>query len=165
MSERSNSPISRTGTPNLHTHPANIAPQHMFDSVNMDSPAYHSPSLPHFTYRVPSPANSSVNGSHLEPPPTFEAITQLKTRVSELEVINDLFRSRVAELEAFESVTRANESRARADLEESKRKVEELEAELLDYRESGPRHKRVRLSDLVDESRASTPLSNHSQSL
>ena len=78
-SDRSNSPISRTGTPSLQSHPPNIAPQHMFDSVALDGSHFQSPSLPQFTYRAPSPA-VSLNGTHLEPPPTYEAMTQLKTR-------------------------------------------------------------------------------------
>lgn len=158
LSERSNSPISRSGTPGLTTHPPNIAPQHMFDSVSLDGPSFHSPSLPQFTYRAPSPAGSA-NGSHLEPPPTHETLTQLKTRISELEVINGLFRGRVSELESSEAMARDNENRARQDLHMSKRRIESLEAELAEYRDSAPRHKRVRMSDLVDDSPESTPLS------
>jgi GATA-binding protein len=92
--------------------------------------------------------------------------------VSELEVINDLFRGRVAELEASEQDARRNEavareaeSRIRIDLEEAKRKIEKLESELGEYRDLGHKHKKVRLSDIVDESRASTPLSDPSQSV
>lgn len=106
-------------------------------------------------FRAPSPAGSSVNGSHLEPPPTFEAHKALQTRVSELEVINELFRGRVEELE---SLARETEAKARNDMEEAKRKIDQLEAELVEYRELGHKHKKVHLSDVVDESQASTPL-------
>ncbi|OJD32220.1 gata transcription factor [Diplodia corticola] len=183
-SERSTSPLSRTGTPNLgHHHPSNIAPQHMFDGVTLNGHEFHSPSLPSFMpHRQPSPSASSVNGSHLEPPMSYDGLattnTALKTRVSELEVINDLFRGRVTELEQSEQRARQNEAHARdhekllqQDLDDShareadlKRRVDELEAELAEYRGDGPRQKRMRLSDIVDESAASTPLSTPSQS-
>lgn len=141
----------------------NIAPQHLFDSVTMDGQTqFQSPSLPYTQFRAPSPAGSSVNGAHLEPPPTFEAHKALQTRVSELEVINELFRGRVEELEML---ARETEVKARNDMEDAKRKIEELEAELAEYRESGHRHKRVHLSDIVDESQVSTPLSEQAPSL
>ncbi|KAK7704224.1 GATA zinc finger protein 3 [Botryosphaeria dothidea] len=182
-SERSTSPLSRTGTPSLGHHPSNIAPQHYFDGVTLNGHEFQSPSLPSFVpHRQPSPSASSVNGSHLEPPMSYDGLvttnTALKTRVSELEVINDLFRGRVTELEQSEQRARQDEAHARdhekrlqQDLDEShareadlKRRVEELEAELADYRGEGPRQKKMRLSDIVDESAASTPISTPSQS-
>ncbi|KAF2837184.1 hypothetical protein M501DRAFT_937899 [Patellaria atrata CBS 101060] len=172
LSDRSNSPVSRTGTP-AH-HPSNIAPQHLFDGVTLNGHAdmHNSPSLPtfpSFNFRQPSPSASSINGSHLEPPATYEA---LKTRVAELEVINNLFRERVAELEASEQDARRNElmareteSKLRSEIDESqtretelKRRVEELEAEV------GPKPKRMKMSEMVNDSRAGTPLSNRSLS-
>jgi GATA-binding protein, other eukaryote len=110
-------------------------------------------------------------GNHLELPQTLEARKALQTRVSELEVINGLFSGRVQELEVGvdearrkEEMAREAERKAQSDLEislvreaELKRRVEELEAELADYRE-GPKAKKMRLSDLVrDESQATTP--------
>lgn len=166
-SDRSNSPISRTGTPGLQ-HPSNIAPQHMFDGV-IDSHTFHSPSLPSFNLRQPSPGStSSVNGSHLEPPLPYDALlaqnTQLKTRVSELEVINDLFRGRVTELEHSEQnarrASRETEAHLRADLEEVRQREADLKRRLDELEAEGPRHKKMRLSDIVDESQASTPLSS-----
>lgn len=154
----------------------------MFDGVTLEGHAFQSPSLPAFSLRQPSPGStSSINGSHLEPPMTYDGLaaqnTSLKTRVSELEVINDLFRGRVAELEHSEQDARRNEMAARdsenhlrTDLEEAhareaelKRRLEELETELAEYRD-GRQHKKMRLSDIVDESRTSTPLSTSSQS-
>ncbi|KAF2502994.1 hypothetical protein BU16DRAFT_588495 [Lophium mytilinum] len=169
-SERSNSPISRTGTPGLQ-HPSNIAPQHMFDGV-IHGDVYHSPSLPSFHIRQPSPGStSSVNGSHLEPPLSYEALaaqnTSLKTRVSELEVINGLFRGRVNELEQSEQNARDNENLARdteahlrAELEDTRQREAELKRKLDDLETEGPRHKKIRLNDIIDESRASTPFSS-----
>ncbi|KAF2467344.1 uncharacterized protein BDR25DRAFT_317087 [Lindgomyces ingoldianus] len=177
LSDRSQSPISRTGTPGL-PHPANIAPQHMFDGV-LHSEVFHSPSLPSFNLRQPSPGStSSVNGSHLEPPLSYDALgaqnTSLRTRVSELEVINDLFRGRVTELEQSEQEARrgemaareaeaqlrASEAQLRAELEEMRQRDAELKRRLDEYENEGPRHKKMRLSDIVDESRAGTPVSS-----
>ncbi|KAH7026884.1 GATA type zinc finger protein Asd4 [Macrophomina phaseolina] len=181
-SERSTSPLSRTGTPSLGHHPSNIAPQYMFDGVTPNGHEFHSPALQSFMpHRQPSPSASSVNGSHLEAPMSYDGLattnTALKTRVSELEVINDLFRGRVTELEQSEQRARQDEAHARdhekrlqQELDEShsreaelKRRVDELEAELAEYRD-GPRQKKMRLSDIVDESAATTPISTPSLS-
>lgn len=163
ISDRSQSPISRTGTPGL-PHPSNIAPQHMFDGALHADP-FHSPSLPNFALRQPSPsAASSINGSHLEPPLPYDTLaaqnTALKTRVSELEVINDLFRGRVGELESSEQAARERESQLRAELDEVKQREAELKRRLEELEGEGPRHKKMRLSDLVDESRAGSPISS-----
>ncbi|KAF2017986.1 hypothetical protein BU24DRAFT_162895 [Aaosphaeria arxii CBS 175.79] len=162
LSDRSQSPISRTGTPGFGGA-SNIAPQHMFDGAL--SSDFHSPSLPGFTLRHPSPsATSSINGSHLEPPLPYDVLAQhntsLRTRVSELEVINDLFRGRVTELEASEQEARRLESSARAELEESRQREAELKRRLEEIESEGPKHKKMRLSDIVDESRAGTPISS-----
>ncbi|KAJ9629613.1 GATA zinc finger protein 3 [Taxawa tesnikishii (nom. ined.)] len=179
---RSPSPLSRTGTPGLGHNP-NIAPQHLFDNVSLTEPAFHSPSLPAFALRQPSPSASSLNGSHLEPPQTYGDLAatsgHLKTRVSELEVINDLFRGRVTELEQSEQEARRNEAMAReaadrykADLDtallreaELKRRIEHLETELAEFKSQAPPQKRQRLSDIItdhsaEHSRASSPLSS-----
>jgi GATA-binding protein, other eukaryote len=154
----------------------------VFDGVSLNDHAFHSPSLPNNPYmRQPSPGStSSINGSHLEPPLSYDQLVQsntaLKTRVSELDLINDLFKGRVSELEQSEKearrneeLVRNNEKLLRDDLQaaqareaELKRKLEELEAELAEAKESGPRQKRMRLSDIVDESQASTPTSSTS---
>ncbi|KAI4133904.1 MAG: hypothetical protein LQ347_001976 [Umbilicaria vellea] len=164
-SDRSNSPPSRTRTPSIHH--SNIAPQHMFDGVSLTEHAFHpSPSLPALHLRNPSPGStSSLNERHLEPPQTYEGLlaanTTLKTRVSELEVINDLFRGRVAQLEQADENTRQDEAvqrnahlQLRQALEQSqqredslKRRVDELERQVADSRDSEPRPKRQRLSD------------------
>ena len=117
LSDRSQSPISRTGTPNF-AHPSNIAPQHMFEQALSSDAVFH----PSFGLRQPSPGStSSINGSHLEPPLSYDSLaaqnTALKTRVSEMELINDLFRNRVSELETSESQARATEAGLRAELE------------------------------------------------
>lgn len=176
-SDRSNSPVSRTDTPgmsSLQQHNSNIAPQHMFDSVTLGDQGFSSANtLPALQLRQPSPGStSSMVDRHLEVPQTYEGLlaanTSLKTRVSELEVINELFRGRVAELEQSdatarrsEMIARDSEARLRRSLEESQRREEELKRRLSELEQnteptgfgngSGePAMKKIRLSDVVD---------------
>ncbi|KAK4964890.1 hypothetical protein LTR28_003576, partial [Elasticomyces elasticus] len=136
----------------------NIAPQHFFDELSITH-AFASPSIPAFTLRHPSPSASSINGSHADAAasPDLAALhaqnAHLKTRVSELEVINDLFRGRVAELEQSELEARRAEAGMRELAErdsvtthELRMRLEVVERELDGLRgESG--RKRVRLAD------------------
>jgi GATA-binding protein len=163
LSERSQSPISRTGTPNF-LHPSNIAPQHLFEQA-LNGDVFHPATLAAFGHRAPSPANSSINGSHLEAPLPYESLaaqnTALKTRVNEMELINDLFRNRVTELENSESAARETEAKLRAELEEVKQRESTLKRRLEEIEDESPRHKKPRfsdLSDLVDETRAGSPI-------
>ncbi|KAL2008610.1 hypothetical protein VTN00DRAFT_6804 [Thermoascus crustaceus] len=186
-SDRSNSPVSRTntpGVPSMQQHNSNIAPQHMFDSVTVGDHNFNqSTTLPALQLRQPSPGStSSVVDRHLEAPQTYEGLlaanTSLKTRVSELEVINELFRGRVAELEQSdatarrsEMIVRDSEVRLRRSLEDAhrredelKRRISELEQQLAERNNlnstqntfsnsngSGePLTKKIRLSDVVD---------------
>lgn len=140
----------------------------------------HSPSLPPMHLRQPSPGRSTspLNGTHsLEVPQTYEQLiaqnSSLKTRVSELEVINELFRGRVTQLEQDEANARRGEEMHRESeaslltrLEESqrrenqlKRRLDDVERELADLREGGPRAKKMRVADMVGESESSTPQS------
>jgi GATA-binding protein len=148
----------------------------MFDGVTFSDHGFHpSTSLPALHLRHPSPGSiSSLNDRSLEPPQTYEGLlaanTTLKTRVSELEVINDLFRGRVAELEQSdvnarngEMIMRECDDQLRRALDEAqrrendlKRRIDELEREVGDLRDSEPRAKKLRLSDLVAEC-AETP--------
>jgi GATA-binding protein len=97
------------------------------------------------------------------------------TRVSELEVINELFRGRVTQLEQDEQnarrgedMRRTSENQLRIHLEESqrrenqlKRRLDDLETELREMREaSGPRAKKMRVADMVGDSESSTPQSS-----
>jgi len=91
---------------------------------------------------------------HLEPLP--HDLTSIKTRVSELEVINDLFRGRVTELEAMEreatrqtKIALEDKERMRMELDEAKRRIEMLERELIG--DGGHRSKRLRVEDYVRE--------------
>ncbi|KAI9663209.1 MAG: hypothetical protein M1821_008257 [Bathelium mastoideum] len=132
----------RSATP--HQSNPNIAPQHLFDQVTtfdaVTQPSSHSPSLPQFSLRHPSPAPSHLSasssqlngtGGHLEPPQTYDAIlalnTSLKTRVSELEVINDLFRGRVTELERSEKDARDAEKASNDEVARLSQELEEVQ--------------------------------------
>lgn len=148
---------------------------------NLDDPYNHqSPSLPPLHIRQPSPGRSAspINGAQgLEVPQTYEQLiasnAALKTRVSELEVINELFRGRVTQLEQDEANARRGEEMRRESehslmnrLEESqrrenqlKRRLDDIERELGELRDGAPRAKKMRVSDVVDDSGSSTPLS------
>jgi GATA-binding protein len=97
--------LSRSDTPSQHQNP-NIAPQHLFDTASLAADSFASPGT-----------------HHLETPQSFDAVVAqnntLRTRVNELEVINDLFRGRVTELET-------SEQDARREVEVLKREVESL---------------------------------------
>lgn len=183
-SDRSNSPVSRTNTPGvppMQQHNSKIAPQHMFDSVTVGDHNFNqSTTLPALQLRQPSPGStSSVVDRHLETPQTYEGLlaanTSLRTRVSELEVINELFRGRVAELEQSdasarrsEMIVRDSEVRLRRSLEDAQRREEELKRRISELEQqlaerdaqlnacnysngSGePSTKKLRLSDVVD---------------
>ena len=121
--------------------------------------------------RQPSPSGSTISGSHLEPPLSYDALaaqnTSLRTRVNELELVNNLFRDRVNELEASEQQARADaqgsretEAQLRAELEDTRQREVELKRRLdeIESDEEGPRHKKIRMSDVVDESRVGSPV-------
>lgn len=179
---RSQSPLSRTVTPSLaHSHPSNIAPQSMFDSVTLEPQApFYTTGLHDASFRAPSPRSDNGTSpsdlaNHHSIDAAIKEAEKLRIRVSELEVINGLFRGRVAELENSHQDARVKEQAAveaekavRLELDASavrevelKRRIDDLESELNDLRD-GPRTKRLRLSDFVDDgSQASTP-STHS---
>lgn len=186
-SDRSNSPVSRTETPGLPSmqqqqlppqHNSNIAPQHMFDSVTLgDHGLTNGLSSGQLRQQSPTSTSAAVD-RHNESPQTIEGLlaanTSLKTRVRELEFVNDLFRGRVTELEQSdaaarrsEMIARDSESRLKRALEDAqrreedlKRRVSELERHIgeasngnLEGDESSgePMAKRMRLSDVVDQ--------------
>ena len=98
-----------------------------------------------------------MNDRHLEPPPTYDALIQintaLRTRVTELEVINDLYREHSGAPQA-EMISQDSNSQYRQMLDQEqrekealKRQVEELEREVAELRGEQPPAKRVRVSD------------------
>ncbi|KFY73579.1 hypothetical protein V499_06339 [Pseudogymnoascus sp. VKM F-103] len=175
-SEGSHSPISRTGTPSMYGN--RMAP---FNGSELTDHQLHSPSLPQMHLRASSPgrSESSVNGDrHLDVPQTYEQLlaanASLKTRVSELDLINELFRGRVTQLEQDEAnarrgeeMKRDSERTLRQHLEESqrrenqlKRRLDDLEREVAEMNEGNEsRHKKIRLDVAVEDSEVSTPTS------
>jgi GATA-binding protein len=159
----------------------------------VEDPQFQAHPLPGFAVSGASPgrAASPINGDRLDIPQTHEQLiaanASLKTRVSELEVIQELYRSRLMQLEADDAHARQaqevsgkteaelrsqlesmaqSEAQLRKELEEShrrenilKRRLDELQ-ESLEAHENG-RAKKLRVADMVAESEdaASTPQS------
>ncbi|KXT06707.1 hypothetical protein AC578_8532 [Pseudocercospora eumusae] len=162
---------SRSNTPGLHQQNSNhsIAPQHIFDTVSLPSDTFASPSLPAFNLRNPSPApTANGNASHMGVSSNHEDLVNqnntLRTRVSELEVINDLFRGRVSELEASEQDARQKErskdaevQRYLAELATAKSRAAELERRLKEFEEEGPARKKARTDSDSNRDTTSEP--------
>lgn len=114
----SDSPISRNGTPSMYNH--------SLPSFMVDDP-YQSG-----FNGADGRAGSPMNGDRgMDAPQTHEQLiahnSSLKTRVSELEVINELFRGRLSQLEQQEAAARrgqevagVEQSQLRSQLEASK---------------------------------------------
>lgn len=149
-----------------------------FETNGLSDHQFHSPTLPPLHIRQSSPGRSetSMNGDrHLDVPQTYEQLiaanSSLKTRVSELEVINELFRGRVTQLEQDEAnarrgeeMRRESEHNLRIHLEESqrrenqlKRRLDDLEREVAEMRDgSEPRAKKMRVADMVGDSESTS---------
>ena len=138
-SERSHSPISRTGTPGLHD--PNIAPQHMFDGVTLGDQAFTgSPSLPPLNLGQPSPHHPEASSSYEQ---LMAANANLRMRVSELEVINMVYSDN-------ENNLRSERDVALRERDELKRKVEELQTQLKDGNEQARPSKKQRVDAEVE---------------
>ena len=123
-------------------HDPNIAPQHMFDGVTLgDQPFGGSPSLPPLNLNQPSPTNIDGSGSYEA---LMAANTNLRTRVSELEVINMVYSDN-------ENSLRSERDHAVRERDELKRKVEELEMQLKEATELAHPNKRPKLSTETSE--------------
>jgi len=136
----------------------------MFDGVLNDN-VFQSPAMPSLQLRHPSPNSmSSMNDRHLEPPKPYDELlqdnTNLKTRVSELEVINDLYKGTVSQYQQggnapqAEMISRPSEDELRQLLQQSqqreenlKHQVAELGNEIADLRGEQPRAERARVSE------------------
>lgn len=136
-SDRSHSPISRTGTPGLH-HDPNIAPQHMFDGVTLADQAFAgSPSLPPLNLGQPSPNNTEASNSYEQ----LVAINaNLRMRVSELEVINMVYSDN-------ENSLRNERDMARLERDNLKRRFEALEKQVQDTAELAHPNKKQRVEE------------------
>ena len=153
-------------------YPSNIAPQHLFDGVASSEQHYqHTAPIPSLNKRQPSSgSNSSLNERNAEHSPNSDELRQARTRISELEFVNDLFKGRVDQLEADthraeiqqrESDTQlrfvyeqsqARENGLKHEIEDLKREIESLKYEIGELKDNQPQTKRLRLSD--DSSKA-----------
>ncbi|KAJ0310086.1 hypothetical protein COL516b_002593 [Colletotrichum fioriniae] len=170
----SDSPVSRTATPSLY-NPSLPVFQGMDD-------AQLQAGLQGFNVSgTDNRSGSPLNGDrHLDVPQTHEQLiaanSALKTRVSELELINELFRGRLSQMEQDEASARRGqeisgkaEAQLRAQLESSKkqldeshrrennlkRRLDEMELELkdardaLDLSDSGRAAKKPRIAEVA----------------
>merc|ERR1712000_305529 len=144
------SPISRTGTPSMYTQPL---PDFMMDSNPYSGPSFSNG----------DGSNSPMNG---DAPQTAEQLiatnSSLKTRVRELELINELFRGRLSQLEQQEAAARrgnevadSEQTGLRTQLEESRGSEAQLLAQLEETHRRENSLKR-RLDELELELKAAT---------
>ena len=129
-SDQSQSPISRTGTPAVH-HDPNIAPQNLFDGIAaLQDPHYGAgvPTDPALQLNNPSPGVSTMTNGHVANAMSYDDLlgltTSLRTRVSELEVINMVYHDNEQNL-------CRERDRAFQERDEYKRKAEDLEKQVL----------------------------------
>ena len=143
-------------------HPANIAPSHMFDAVTLDGAGHRSQEhsfVDHSAYYGQPSRNeeasglSILNGASSQFDYQANSTTTLKTRVSELEVINELFRGRVNELENSERELQRQLQESRTREHDLLRHIEQMQGHsnaIFDDNEE--RHpKRLRTSDFVND--------------
>merc|ERR1711939_800905 len=145
-SDRSHSPVSRTGTPGA-PHDPNIAPQHLFDGALADH-LNGSPSLPGLhALNQPSPGAAALAKDRSESVSYDQLLAvndTLRTRVSELEVINMVYSDN-------ENSLRRERDAAFRERDEWKRRVEELEKQLQEREDSEHPAKKPRLSQEPQE--------------
>ncbi|KAK5072944.1 GATA zinc finger protein 3 [Lithohypha guttulata] len=138
---RSQSPISRTGTPSMHD--PNIAPQHLFDGVSLQDHTFQTPALPNLASHTSLGSLSGLNDRELDQPLSYEQLlaqnTVLKTRVSELEVINMMYSDN-------ENNLRRERDEAIKVQEDIRRRLEELEHRIESSELDRP-HKRAKLEE------------------
>ncbi|KAK7927053.1 hypothetical protein PG985_004051 [Apiospora marii] len=125
-----NSPVSRTTTPSMYD-------PHLPVFQGMDPNQFQSPSLPQYPITGGSPGRSGspVNGEPETREQLIAANASLKTRVSELDLINELYRGRLTQLEADSQAqdnyrhaaeqAQKNEAHERALREEIQRQLED----------------------------------------
>ncbi|KAK6852675.1 hypothetical protein PG995_011226 [Apiospora arundinis] len=125
-----NSPVSRTTTPSMYD-------PHLPVFQGMDPNQFQSPSLPQYSIPGGSPGRSGspVNGEPETREQLIAANASLKTRVSELDLINELYRGRLTQLEADSQAqdnfrhaaeqAQKNEAHERAMREEMQRQLED----------------------------------------
>lgn len=143
-------------------HQHNIAPQHMFEAATLEPGGRQSLDhnyLSHTPYygaaaRPISPQPSSIlNGSRGKGNMDDASPSTLKTRISELEVINELFRGRVHDLEQIEVELRRQLDEAGYREQELRRRIQDLEdaSNAASHDDAERQPKRLKTSDFVNE--------------
>jgi GATA-binding protein len=144
-------------------HPANIAPSHMFDAVTLDGAGHRSQEhsfVDHSAYYGQPTRNEDVsglsilNGTSSQFDNQANSTTTLKTRVSELEVINELFRGRVNELETSERELQRQLQDSRTREHDLLRHIEQMQQGHLGGMvadDEERQHKRLRTSDFIND--------------
>jgi GATA-binding protein, other eukaryote len=145
-SDRSHSPISRTGTP----LDPNIAPQHLFDGVGLgDQHFTGSPSLPPLNLGQPSPGNPETAGGYDQ---LMATNANLRMRVSELEVINMVYSDNENSLRFERDQAVRERDQAVRERDDLKRKVGDLETRLREAAELVHPNKKQKLDDGLEAS-------------
>lgn len=130
-------------------HDPNIAPQHMFDGVSLADHQFQTPALPQLGSHPSPGALGQLHDRQLEQPMNYETLAAqnavLKTRVSELEVINMMFSDN-------ENGLRRERDEAIQAQEAFKRRIEELESHIQADEQAHP-NKRARVESPADEQR------------
>ncbi|KAH7189492.1 uncharacterized protein B0J16DRAFT_339759 [Fusarium flagelliforme] len=139
------SPMSRNGTPSMYAHG--------LSSFMVDDP-YQSGFVATGEGRATSPMNGDrKNDGPLTQEQLIAQNSSLKTRVSELEVIIELFRGRLAQLEQQEASTSVELNQTRSELDTTRDSEAQLRAQLEDSHRRENSLKR-RLDDLELELQA-----------
>lgn len=99
------------------------------------------------------PPLSILNGSRNNGGTDDSDPSALKTRISELEVINELFRGRVQDLEGIEQELRRQVDEGQYREQELRRRIQELESSINVISHDNPERqlKRIKTSDFVNE--------------
>jgi GATA-binding protein, other eukaryote len=120
-----NSPISRTGTPNMY------AAHQLYPNIDDQFQPQHLPSFGVSTAsdgRAPSPLNGELSRTHEQ---IIADNASLKTRVSELEVIQELYRGRIQQLEQEENARREAPDAAKTTEEQFRAQIAVLTDQIL----------------------------------
>ncbi|KAL9056951.1 MAG: hypothetical protein Q9162_002617 [Coniocarpon cinnabarinum] len=172
-------PIAASQPNSRSTTPSNIAPSHLFESSLIDTsnvsgitpPPGTTVPLANMRSMTPSLLQDGDNGISIQA--LIRTNGELKTRVAELEVIQDLYRSRVSELEESEDASRKRAEALEQELQQLKSTAEELrgssskrraeEEALEDLAFPEPKRTRLLDSDVNDE--AASLLTSHSDTV
>lgn len=128
QSADNHSPVSRTASPMYNPH-LQAFPGMEGAPFQADLPSFVSDTSPG---RAASPMNGGAMDAPQTPEQLMAANASLKTRVSELEVINGLYRGRLSQLEADEARARQEKHDQSSAAADADRRAEEIQRHLDD---------------------------------